>query len=479
MSYSCRGLGLALLGLVAAAGCSKSGNLGPIERLNAEPGTLARFTFPYYTALDAQPDGSAIAVWMRQEPPYRSMVYQRAPSATAAFGDARYLASEKFQKTISVVPSLARGGAAHELFAVWQAREPASGGKSVVFLRSSDGGASWTSETVVNSELTGFIPAMATDPDGAVYVAWTDEREHQRAVYFNRSLDHGATWLPHDVAVAGDEAPGGTVSVNLASDATGHVVILWERQGRGGRSIEAAASADRGETWNAAVRVDDESRQGMRYSPTAPHVVFASGRAVAVWTVAATNVVGRVWSDSSTDGGKTWGTDVLVQETEKGVPPVTHLVGDGKTARLVFHAGPVGESWQIHYTQTGADGTWQAVGDHTVQVSRGQGKFANPRLAVDPDGDLAVAYSDDNRRIFVSHSADGGATWDGGQLVYEIGADQGKATARFPQVAMGNGVAYVLWEVWADPTGMFSGPSDAEHKTVPADLFVRRATFHR
>jgi hypothetical protein len=480
VSYSFRGPWLAILGLVAVAACTKSGGeLGPVQRLNAEPGQLARFTFPYYTALAAMPDGSALAVWMRDESPFRPLVYQRAPSAAAPFGEARYLASEKFRKTISVVPSLAAGGAPGELFATWQSREPTSGSKSVVFRRSQDAGGTWQSEVVVNSEPTSFIPSMAADPDGAVYLAWTDERQHRRAAYFNRSLDHGETWLPHDVSVAGDQARGSTVGVSIASDGKGHVVVAWESQGRAGRSIQAAASADRGATWSPPVQVDDEPQGGLRYSPSAPRVVFAGKRAIIVWTTAATNVVARVWSDSSTDGGMTWGTDVLLDETEKGIPSVTDLASDGTTARIVFHAGSLGGSWQIYYAQTGPDGAWETVGEHLVQVSRGEGKFANPRLAVDPAGEVAVAYSDDNRRILLSHSFDGGRTWDAAQPLYEIGADQGKATARFPQAAMANGVAYVMWEVWADPTGMFKSPADAEHKVIPADLFVRRAIFRR
>jgi len=469
----------------AAAGCTsreKDAAPGPIERLNTQPGTLGRFTFPYYTAIHALPGGGAIAVWMRQEEQFRPLVSRRAGAATGVFGDESYLSPEDLRQTISILPKVLGGQSPGELFAIWQARQPTSGNKFVVFRRSQDGGASWGTAHRVNSEPTAFIPALAADPDGAIYAVWTDERANGIKVYFNRSLDRGETWMAADLRVdGGGERPGAAISASVASDGAGQVVVVWEEQAKKGRRVHAVSSQDRGATWSQPSTVDDDTDP---YSPSAPAVAFASGRAVALWTTAASGLAARLWADSSADGGRTWGTDVLVQETTKGVPPRVHLVSDGQTARAVFHAGLLQGSWHIYYAETGPDGSWSALGDALPRVSQGEGKFANPRLAVASAGDLYVAYEEDRRRIMLNRSTDGGKSWGAAPLVIDAVGEgeaeaKAKAIVRYPQVAVGDGVAYVMWEGWAETAGSFRSLAETETKILPSDLFVRRVTFRR
>ena len=85
-------LGLLAL-LTGLAACTQGGGgsdqLGEIERLNTEEGGLAKFTFPYYTSILAQPGGGAIATWMRQSGSFRPLVYRVAPDGQSPFGDER------------------------------------------------------------------------------------------------------------------------------------------------------------------------------------------------------------------------------------------------------------------------------------------------------------------------------------------------------------------------------------------------------
>jgi hypothetical protein len=70
---------LAVVLAVLALGCQPKGaDLGEIERLNGEPGNVGRYMVAYYAALYALPDGGAVATWMREEPPYRPVVYSRS-----------------------------------------------------------------------------------------------------------------------------------------------------------------------------------------------------------------------------------------------------------------------------------------------------------------------------------------------------------------------------------------------------------------
>jgi BNR repeat-like domain len=79
---------------------------------------------------------------------------------------------------------------------------------NVAFIRSSDGGASWSGATIVNSLVdapvtiggqavrTGdILPAWAASPTGNLYVVWQDGRFTGRAaIAFSQSTNGGATW---------------------------------------------------------------------------------------------------------------------------------------------------------------------------------------------------------------------------------------------------------------------------------------------
>ncbi|MBK1721391.1 sialidase family protein [Thiocystis violacea] len=79
----------------------------------------------------------------------------------------------------------------------------------VFFTRSTDGGVSW--EPIRPFRHYPFditqdnFPQIALGRDGSVLVAWNDYRNLRGDLYYNRSTDHGATWLAQDLPL---DAPG-------------------------------------------------------------------------------------------------------------------------------------------------------------------------------------------------------------------------------------------------------------------------------
>jgi hypothetical protein len=467
--------------LAAVAGCRARGpaaDLEALEKLNAEPGGFARSSLVYSAAVSATAGGHAVAAWMRGAGKFQPVVYRRTMDGTGSFGAEEFLSPEPLRDTVSTVPTLRPGGQPAQVYAVWQARRPKSGDKFVVFRQSEDGGATWSEAVELNTQPAAFLPVMAVDRDGAIYAVWIDERERGLKVFFNRSLDHGRTWLPTDVRIDSmlDRAAG-AISVSVASDGAGRVLAVWEERGGGGRSIQAASSQDRGTTWSLSVRVDDGTN---RVSPLSPSVVFASGRAIVAWTAASggSRTIGQVWSDVSSDGGLTWGPDVPVHEVEGGVAPRLHLVSDDVKARMVFHAGTRAAAG-IYYTETDADGAWRIGNERVRRVSATDAKCTNPRLAIDDSGVAYVAYEENERRVRLARSADGGATWDASNLVYEVPSAERATTVHVPQVAVADGPAYVMWEVWKDAPGDKPKTLADANKPRPADLYIRRVAFPR
>ncbi len=467
---------LALL-LTATLGCQPKGpELGEIERLNGEAGNVGRYMVAYYAALYAFPNGGAVATWMREEPPYRPVVYRQAGGATTPFGPEAHLTPADMLKTITIGLTTLPGSADGEFYAAWQARRPETGDKFIVFRSSSDHGATWSAPRTLNTQPMAFAPAIATDRSGGVSVAWPDERGYTTGIFVNRSLDRGATWLPEDVRI--DDGEGGGLmanAVSAASDGQNGVVVVWEEQAATvGRVIMAAVSKDRGTTWSPPVRVDEGKGRG---APLAPRVVFAGGRAVVLWTAAVggINAFAEVWADSSADGGLTWGEDVLLHEQPGGAAPTAQLFSDGTHASAVFEAKGRGGAESIYFVRMEADGRWTPGKDALAPLTPREGKASAPRLAVAKDGTLYLVYAEGPRTVRLMRSKDGGAHWDAPLLVVERPAAEGQGAVRFPQVAVGGDTAYVMWEEWGESKAKTLG--DAQNKRPPLDLYVRRITF--
>lgn len=466
--------------LATTLGCQPKGpELGEIERLNAEAGNVGRYMVAYYAALYAFPNGSAVATWMREEPPYRSVVYRHADKAGATFGPETHLTPDDMLKTITIGLTTLRGSADGELHAAWQARRPETGDKFIVFRSSRDHGATWSEPHTLNTQPMAFAPAIATDRSGGVTVAWPDERGYTTGIFANRSLDRGATWLPQDVRIDAGEGGGLMANaVSAASDGENGVAVVWEEQAASvGRVVMAALSKDRGTTWSKPVRVDDGKG---RAAPLSPRVVFAGGRAVVLWTAAVggVNAFAEVWADSSTDGGLTWGKDVLIDEQPGGSAPTVQLFSDGTHASAVFEAKARGGDQAIYFVRLQADGSWAPGKDALSPLTPLRGKASAPRLAVAGDGTLCLVYVEGTRSVRLLRSKDDGAHWDPPLLVVDRVAGESEVTVRFPQVAFGGDTAYVMWEEWGDAKAVIKSLADAQSKKPPLDLYVRRISFH-
>ncbi len=126
---------------------------------------------------------------------------------------------------------------------------------------------------VTAGKFVAAYPAIATDGDGSIYVAWQDGRNVPEeegvtpGIYFNSSMNHGATWNAKATHI--DTAPVGFNVFSrpvISSDKSGHVYVAWaDNAGRAVRGEEYAAdgtldvyfnvSADYGTTW------DDEDQR--------------------------------------------------------------------------------------------------------------------------------------------------------------------------------------------------------------------------
>lgn len=229
-------------------------------------------------------------------------------------------------------------------------RFPAS---ALRFVRSEDGGNTWSSPVTVTDDTTATLEdgahfgshnfhALHGAPDGTFHVAWLDGRAGKSAVYTTHSTDGGRSWA-RNVRVVAPTAPMTEACpccrTAIAADAKGTVYLAWravlpadtaggtatarlnaapkpaaEGHGHGAhgaagptiRDIVVARSTDRGATWEAPVRVhsDDWVFDGCPHAGPSL-AVDAAGTLHAAWWTGKPGAAG-VFYTRSMDGAATF-----------------------------------------------------------------------------------------------------------------------------------------------------------------------------
>jgi len=224
------------------------------------------------------------------------------------------------------------------VYVAWDNASPRNGKSSsnnaLLVSRSTDGGQTFSAPTAVNRLTGGPSAVIGADPfvgpNGEVYVAWHDVQNNQMLV--NRSVDGGVTFgqptliAPTQVAFAvnlpAENVRGALVYPACDADRSagahsGALYCSWmDETASNGADIFVARSSDRGATWSAQQRVNDDPagvandqfNQWLAVDPTngSVNVSFSDTRQDP--THLSTNEV----YTRSTDGGQTYSANVQV-----------------------------------------------------------------------------------------------------------------------------------------------------------------------
>jgi hypothetical protein len=438
--------------LVLAAGSASAQKVPDVRvDLGNAPGSVDSY-FPEVAAV-----GSAVYV-----------VWTEAPSgATHAFftrsldGGETWLAAAQDldQATSGGQPSVAAVEGA-----VYVAFDAVVNGETGVWVqRSLDGGTTWTQRRRLGGGGTSYGGWVQLAAQGsAVHAVYMDHRDGQTDIYYDRSLDFGATWLPADVRLDSGDPAGASDSVlpDLAASGDTVAVAWWDRRHSSSlhRDVYFNGSLDGGTTWLPAdVRLNTRNVPGTA-SLSLPQVAALGSSAFVTWAEG-----GRIFVNRSLDGGAHW----LPHERRVDRSPTG--IADGRTPEIAVMPGErVGRAaapladvyvvWidrrdnpsplgNVYFTRSTDSGTTWATED--VRLNTGtpatEGSISQERMAVDGSS-IFVAWWDrtSGNEVRLNRSLDRGNTWLASEERMDSSGTSGHANTC--ALAAAGGSVHVVWE---------------------------------
>ncbi len=348
-------------------------------------------------------------------------------------------------------PAIAASGAS--VYVVWaDGRHDFSASadpRDIFFNGSNDAGNSWRAANVrLNTDVPGSAaranPVLAAD-GAAVYVAWGDDRHGARSIYFNRSLDGGATWLAKDVRLDAAAGSSGSSGVQLAA-AGNTVFVTWSDRRNGQPDVFFNRSTDGGTTWLAQdVRLDTDAPGAS--GSGAPSLAVSGASVYVIWRDQRSGG-DDVYFNASHDGGLQWrASDARISALPAGANVQTgpRIAAVGQSVYAVWTDYRSGLS--DVYLNRSLDGgvTWLATESRLDTDPLGSAGSIEPQIAAS-GASVYVTWEDWRRGVTsadvrFNRSLDAGSTW----LAQDVRLDAGVRWSKFPKIAASGSSVAVTW----------------------------------
>jgi len=304
---------------------------------------------------------------------------------------------------------------------------------SMTLLISNDNGASWLPSRPISPFPTGqFDPQIVVDPVDrqTVYASWL--QNNKRDVVVARSFDFGRTWSYSWAERGGEEADKPVLTVR-ATD----VYVGFNRE----EEFMVAASHDAGQTFTV-VNVNPNAEPGSSLAGGA--TMDPAGNVFFGWTAYAKRELESrpvsVYISRSTDGGRTWNTQLLDQSSAplgcdaEGCmtgylgPQITVTSDVAGALYALWNAGSAnGGPERIYFSSSTTGGASWSARANVSDAPQGV-EHAFPAIIAGGSGDVRLAWMDTRAsepghpghrlwNTFYRASTNGGATWSSEMLL--------------------------------------------------------------
>lgn len=319
-------------------------------------------------------------------------------------------------------PSLAVDGNG-DLYLAWD--DERGGGSDIYFAKSTDGGVTWNTNVKVNSQGS---PSLVVDNSGGLYIACAGA-----GIYFTKSIDGGDTWSTN-VKVNDNSASAYMSAPSLAIGNSDTIYLAWQDERNENRDIYFAKSIDGGDVWSTNVKVNDDLTSANQREPSL--AVGDSGTLYLAWGDDRNtdwDSANNIYFASSPDNGATWSANIQVTDDSNQYGAPSLVANDDDILYIAWHEYycPMTCVYDgIYLARSINRGTIWSVDMQARDVASWSGA-GKPSLAADSEGNLYLAWDDQrngsyNDDIYTAHWPDNAhvhtegsytADYDAGDLV--------------------------------------------------------------
>ena len=151
--------------------------------------------------------------------------------------------------------------------------------EEIYYKRSTDEGISWGTDTRLTNNSGYSVNPNILASDSIVHIAWVDNSDYNKEIYYKRSSDGGLSWGPN-VRLTNSSGESGNPSLSM-TDSIIHMV--WYDNPDGFFKIYYKRSTDEGLSWKPNIQLTTNnlggsSRPSMSISDTVIHIVWCDYR---------------------------------------------------------------------------------------------------------------------------------------------------------------------------------------------------------
>jgi hypothetical protein len=413
---------------------------------------------------------------------------------------------------------VAGDGAGHWV-AVWESTYDLGGtieaDYDIFVSHSDDNAVTWSNTVALNSNAADTTsgagkydthPQIATDGAGNWVAVWHGNEDVYGAagldydIFVSRSTDNGTTWTV--VAALNSNANtdlGDDIDPFIATDGAGHWITAWRSDENLGGTIETdrdifySISTDNGVNWSAPATLNTNAETDAGDDYRAHLATDGAGNWVAVW-FSQENLDGSIETDndifvaSSSDHGATWSDPAALNsgaDSDSGSDNMPDIATDGAGHWVCVWAstenlgGTIDTDPDMFVSRSADNGaTWSPMAVLNSNAATDGANEDKPDIATHPGGfwlaawhswaDLTTGTAGTDQDILSCYSVDSGATWST-VAALNNNADSDSGSDRIPDVAVDSaGNWLAAWNSSQDLTGSIGTDMDILYSRKPA-----------
>jgi hypothetical protein len=264
---------------------------------------------------------------------------------------------------------------------VWMDNTP--GNYEIYYKKSTDGGSTWSTNRLTWNSGHSEDPDIYTDSNDNIYVVWDDESVGNYQIYCKKSTDGGATWSTNRLTWSFGDSWEPTIAI----DSSNNIHVVWRDfylMTPEDDDIYYKKSTDGGTSWSSTKRLT--WNQG--YSGWPDVTTDSSDNIHIVWN---DEIPGNqeIYHKKSTDGGMTWITKRVTWNSGLSNKPAI-ATDASNNIHIVWRDDSSGNDEIYHKMSTNSGATWAEK-----RLSWNSGSSVGAVLAIDPTDTIHVIWSDE------------------------------------------------------------------------------------